>query len=100
MKGFYRTHADHSHGSFFREKAVAGQVRFLEFQLECKWEQNGKRLINFSEESLYPSLWAVNAWNITWIKEHFGAYYNFSLKRGAQLTHNPHSEQRAAYSEV
>lgn len=36
MKGFYRTHADHSHGSFFRKKAVAGQVRFLEFQLECK----------------------------------------------------------------
>lgn len=45
-----KTHADYSHGSFFTEKAVAGQVMSLEFHLECKWEQNGKRLINFSEE--------------------------------------------------
>lgn len=31
-----KTHADYSHGSFFTEKAVAGQVRSLEFHLECK----------------------------------------------------------------
>lgn len=36
MKGIYKTHADYSHGGFFTEKAVAEQVRFLEFQAECK----------------------------------------------------------------
>lgn len=49
MKGIYKTHADYSHGGFFTEKAVAEQVRFLEFQADCKWDQNGKRLVNFSE---------------------------------------------------
>lgn len=36
MKGIYETHADYSHGGFLTKKAAAGQVRFLEFQAECK----------------------------------------------------------------
>lgn len=71
MKGIYKTHADYSHGGFLTEKAVAEQVRFLEFQAECKWEQNSKRLVNYSEESPLLSLWPVTAGKITYIKDYF-----------------------------
>lgn len=74
MKGIYKTHADYSHGGFLTEKAVAGQVRFLEFQAECKWEQNRKRLVNFWEESPLLSLWPVTAWKITYIKDYFRGF--------------------------